>query len=46
VLFVGKERNEMMNQSLWRIVIALSIAVVLVSVAHYFGVLHTPTTVE
>jgi hypothetical protein len=35
-----------MNQSFWRMVVALIIAVVLVLAARYFGWSHTPITVE
>jgi hypothetical protein len=35
-----------MNQSFWRMVIAIGIAVVLVLVARHLGWSHTPLTVE
>jgi hypothetical protein len=35
-----------MNRSLWRMVIALSIAVALVLAVHYFGRSHFLSTVE
>jgi hypothetical protein len=38
--------GETMNQSLWRMVGALVIAVVLVLAARYFGWSHIPITVE
>jgi len=36
----------MMKWSLWRLVVALTIAVVLLLAARYFGWSHTPITVE
>jgi hypothetical protein len=41
-----KAGNEAMNQSFWRMVIAIGIAVVFVLVARHFGWSHAPITVE